>query len=365
MRVDHDVAAATRASRKLLRLLVLARLSSLGSHAFSTTREPLASLGAVEISHQAQSRIVRHEQVPRGEGAFVESGNVGDDIEIMPAEIGGGGVDDPLTNTFIVQSEVGATTTAIYATGYAPTVDADPNAIDVRSTAAPPVTAAPAPPPPTEAPPADPLLNNAVTEAPPADPLLNNAPPAPPPPAPPPLMGSAPPAPPPVAAPLSIHTQSGFEVRGDAGQEGPAGDPGDKGGRGSDGLEGEIGMRGPTGPHGEKGESGPSGSSQHASAVPAGWMMYALWFNIVIAAVVFIYSYLEFICNKKPTTYLFGGEFCTSKCGRTGDSFNGCCWRISCGCCCRPSIKTMDTGHGEEAYAGGEGQGEGEGGYEY
>lgn len=350
MRVDHDVAAATRASRKLLRLLVLARLSSLGSHAFSTTREPLASLGAVEISHQAQSRIVRHEQVPRGEGAFVESGDVGDDIEIMPSQMGGGGVDDPLTNTFIVQSEVGATTTAIYATGYAPTVDADPNAIDVRPTAAPPVTAAPAPPPPAP-----------VTEAPPADPLLNNAPPAPPP-----LMGSAPPAPPPVAAPLSIHTQSGFEVRGDAGKEGPAGDPGDKGGGGSDGLEGEIGMRGPRGPHGEKGESGPPGSSQHASAVPAGWMMYALWFNIVIAAVVFIYSYLEFICNKKPTTYLFGGEFCTSKCGRTGDSFNGCCWRMSCGCCCRPSIKTMDTG--QEAYGEDEWQGEGEaaaGAYEY
>jgi len=355
MRVDHDVAAATRASRKLLRLLVLARLSSLGSHAFSTTREPLASLGAVEISHQAQSRIVRHEHVPQGEGAFVESGNVGDNIEIMPAEIGGG-VDGPLSNTFIVQSGEGATTTAIYAVGAAPTVVADPNAIDVRHQD---VTAAPAPAP---GPPAAP-----VTEAPPADPLMNNAPPAPAAP----LMGSAPPAPAPVAAPLSIHTQSGFEVRGDAGKEGPPGVAGDKGGGGSVGLEGEIGMRGPPGPHGEKGESGPPGSSQSASAVPAGWMMYALWFNVFIAAVVFLYSYLEFICNKKPTTYLFGGEFCTSKCGNTGDRFNGCCWRMTCGICCRPRSKHMAASEAE-AYGGGEGegewQGEGEaaaGGYEY
>lgn len=302
-----------------------------------------ASQQHVEITPHASSRIVRHEL---GEAAsLAEVGGKHHPLELNPNLMGAAGGGASASTTEIVPSGEGPTTTAIYAVGAAPKGGEAPNAIDLTPA---PWSIKPGPPGPPgisgpPGPPGEP--------GPPEGQVATTTPAVP-------LLGASANATV-TKKPLNANTQSGYEIRGPPGAKGGKGRAGKQGAVGSQGLEGTLGDRGPNGTAGEAGERGPPGARKFPHAPKMHMMWVALGINLFIAFVVFIMSYLEFVSEKKPIPYLFGGECCSSKCGTSGDRFNGCFYRLSCGICCRPynphnkaAGEWEGEGYGEEQYGG-------------
>lgn len=310
---------------------------------------PLPSQHQVEISPHASARIVRHEL--NEAASLAEVGGKFKPLELNP-NIMGGANGASASTTEIVQSGEGPTTTAIYAVGSHVAGEA-PNAIDLTPAPGqawsikpgppgPPGTSGPPGPPGEPGPPEGQVANSSSSKNATA-----------------PLLGASA-----GAKPLDANTQSGYEIRGPPGAPGAKGHAGKKGPLGSQGLEGNLGERGPIGVEGEAGERGHPGARKFPHAPKLDMMWVALGINLFIAFVVFIMSYLEFVSEKKPIPYLFGGECCSSKCGRSGERFNGCFYRLSCGICCRPmkaskaagEYEGEGEGYGEEQYGGWEQQ---------
>lgn len=307
---------------------------------------PLPSQHQVEISPHASSRIVRHEL--NEAASLAEVGGKFKPLELNPNIMGGANGAASASTTEIVQSGEGPTTTAIYAVGSGPKGGEAPNAIDLTPAPWAIKPGSPGPPgisgPP--GPPGEPGPPEGQTLAPSTTPAVKNTTA--------PLLGAS------ATKPLDANTQSGYEIRGPPGATGGKGHAGKKGALGSQGLEGNLGQRGPIGVEGEAGERGPPGARKFPHAPKLSMMWVALGINLFIAFVVFIMSYLEFVSEKKPIPYLFGGECCSSKCGRSGERFNGCFYRLSCGICCRPfkhqkaagEYEGEGEGYGEEQYGG-------------
>lgn len=328
----------------LLRTFIFARLSVLGCLAISSSDDR----NRLEILPTAASRILRHEERQKQPSSLIQSAST--PLELDPQVMG-----DIQSTTEIVQSGAGPTTTAIYAYGQGPAAGPAPNAIDL--TPAPPSYYEPGPPgipgppgppgPPGDPGPAEGYIYEPANETNHTGPLLTSE------------AGAGNTTSNATYQNLGVHTQSGYEIRGPQGAKGSKGLPGDKGDIGSQGFEGTMGDRGTTGPPGPRGARGKTGKSQHVDAPPKTWLYYAFAANGAFAILVLIVSYLEFVSNVHPFRYCFGGECCSEKCGGCGESFNGCCHSLTCGCCCRPRKKSMESDNWE-----GEGYGENYGGYE-
>lgn len=277
--------------------------------------------------------------------ALIQGAQQNTPLELEPSIAG-----QQASTTEIVQSGLGPTITAIYAVGGGPLGGPASNARDL--TPAPPEYYEPGPPgPPGVAgppgPPGDPgpveFENGTIDNE--SSPFLHNS-----------AGGGAETT----AIPLSNYTQSGYEVRGPPGETGPPGYAGETGPIGSIGLEGDIGSRGWTGIPGPKGQRGLAGKRNHVNAPPKDWLYYAFAANGVIAVIILTYSYLEFVSKVHPLHYVFKGEMCSEKCGRTGESCGACCHCLTCGCCCRRRPKAAWQAESFGAPAEGEGEGEGE-----
>lgn len=136
---------------------------------------------------------------------------------------------------------------------------------------------------------------------------------------------------------------------GEVGEPGIQGPAGERGEPGSMGLAGEMGVRGGTGGVGPKGPRGPRGHRREANAPNKDWLWGVMAINIVFAGCIFFVSYVEFIYEKSPRKYIFGGECCHEKCGSCGDCFNHCCLGLSCGSCCTRRSKTVEYAGHEQA----------------
>lgn len=316
--------------RHVLKAVLLARLASAVSNG--------AVPDHVEITPNAVSRIVRTQQ-SEGE-SLIQHEAKNAPMELNPGIVGGA---ESTTN--IVASGEGPTTTAIYAVGMAPAEGEAPNAIDLTTLPPELVPGEPGPPGPPGPPgvPGDPgpAEGEEVTTTPF-------------------VMGNAA-----GVKPKNENTQAGYEIRGDPGARGPKGETGAQGLIGSIGLEGGLGPRGIAGPPGGKGEKGPMGPRTAPNTPTKSWLWGALAINLTIAFLVFIVSYIEFISEKKPMPYMFGGECCSEKCGSGGDSFNTCCFRLSCGICCRAKNPKGHSQQAGESWQGENWEGEGYGQEQY
>lgn len=246
----------------------------------------------IEVTHAALARIVRHEQSERHEqSALIQEGArsqaVMDPLELNPNVLGGG----EGTTTEIVVSGEGPTTTAIYASGFAPggapkkNASSNARALEpIYEPGSPGPPGVPGPPgPPGDPGPAEGGAAGATTTT--------------------------------IAAPVIANddSQSGYEVRGDAGPLGAPGVHGPKGAVGSRGLMGDLGHRGHLGPPGPKGEHGPPGRPSHANAVQYNWLIYVIVGNSVLTFIIFIVSYFEFVAGKNPCG-------CCSRKGKSADA---------------------------------------------
>jgi len=312
MRFASDAVAMK--SKIVLKALLVSRLVSFGS-SVATNHE---ASSRVEISPTASvSRIIRSHQ--HGDDSLLEVDADFAPVELEPGLVGSGAGAAVQSSTSIVPAGAGPTTTDIVPVGAAVTTTKGPSKGKTATTK---------------------KVSTTVK------------------------VGAAPvrvtTAPPLVASRKLATAQGDYEVRGPAGPKGDDGGPGPKGEQGLPGADGEAGPQGPQGLPGPPGPMGPKGPIAHANAPSKDWLWGALGINIFIALFVFVVSYIEFVKEKNPISYCFGGECCAEKCGRTGDRFNGCCFAISCGCCCRPAKGIQDgaegewqgEGNGEETYGG-------------
>lgn len=284
---------------QVLRYFILARLASI-CLAVSTHDEAQNNLEITPGAHA--TRIVRNEKKGKKPSSLMQNGQGNPAMELNPDLMG-----DEASTTMIVQSGAGPTTTAIYAVGSGPLTGPAKNAIDL--TPAPPNYYEPGPPgipgpPGPPGPPGDPgpAEGGVGTSAPTTEgPLLHSA------------AGVSSVS----AAPLGVHTQSGYEIRGPPGGPGPVGPQGEQGVIGSQGLEGALGERGMQGYPGPKGEHGIVGKRQHVNAPRTEWMYYAFAVNIVFAIIILVVSYVEFVkrssiseccCGRRKEASGGGGE---------------------------------------------------------